>query len=415
MKGNLPQPSRARPGEEVNRRRELPGDPAEGGGSPPSVLARWMRRLGSPRLTVVLLAMACVLVFAGTLAQVKIGIQGAQERYFRSLLVYWTVPGAGLRIPVFPGGYAVGAAMLLNLIGAGWLFGSVRRRPWLWLAHIGLAVILLGQLAVDTWSVESFIRFREGEERSYSEHDQRYELALIDTTDPDRDQVWAIPQTLLARSKEIRDPRLPFVIRVRRWLPNSVPANASEPSPSPASRGVGARVAVQPAPPVSDPDRKNVPSAYVELLDRQGRSLGTWLVSGWLEASQEIRSQDRLYRISLRPERFYFPFRIKLIDFIHENYPGTSIPKYFASRVRLVDSERNQDRTLLIYMNHPLRYRGWTFYQAGYDEWDERVSILQAVRNPAWITPYLSCALVSVGLAGQFATRLWKQRRNQVA
>ena len=36
----------------------------------------------------------------------------------------------------------------------------------------------------------------------------------------------------------------------------------------------------------------------------------------------------------------------------------------------------------------------------------DTVSILQVVRNPAWLTPYLSCALVAVGLAVQFLMHL---------
>jgi hypothetical protein len=57
-------------------------------------------------------------------------------------------------------------------------------------------------------------------------------------------------------------------------------------------------------------------------------------------------------------------------------------------------------------MNNPLRYGGETFYQSGYDERDDKVTILQVVRNPGWLTPYVSCALISLGLAVQFLGRL---------
>jgi hypothetical protein len=56
-------------------------------------------------------------------------------------------------------------------------------------------------------------------------------------------------------------------------------------------------------------------------------------------------------------------------------------------------------------MNNPLRYSGETYYQASYDE-DNHGTILQVVRNPSWLTPYLSCILVGVGLLVQFATHL---------
>ncbi|MEA2069107.1 MAG: hypothetical protein U9P12_07905, partial [Verrucomicrobiota bacterium] len=66
----------------------------------------------SLKLTVVLLALSMVLVFAGTLAQVDKGIWTVMAQYFRCFVAWielpvffprsWDVPG--LRIP-FPGGF----------------------------------------------------------------------------------------------------------------------------------------------------------------------------------------------------------------------------------------------------------------------------------------------------------------------
>ena len=44
-------------------------------------------------------------------------------------------------------------------------------------------------------------------------------------------------------------------------------------------------------------------------------------------------------------------------------------------------------------MNQPLRYAGETFYQASFAN-DDRTSILQVVRNPGWLLPYIACAMV---------------------
>ena len=56
-------------------------------------------------------------------------------------------------------------------------------------------------------------------------------------------------------------------------------------------------------------------------------------------------------------------------------------------------------------MNNPLRYAGETYYQSSFDP-DNHGTILQVVHNPSWLTPYLSCVLVGVGLMVQFATHL---------
>jgi hypothetical protein len=60
-----------------------------------------------------------------------------------------------------------------------------------------------------------------------------------------------------------------------------------------------------------------------------------------------------------------------------------------------------------------LRYAGLTFYQYQMDageaaEQAGRVpsSVLQVVRNPAWLTPYLGCAMVAAGLVTQFLFHL---------
>ncbi|MFO1513856.1 MAG: cytochrome c biogenesis protein ResB [Verrucomicrobiota bacterium] len=107
----------------------------------------------------------------------------------------------------------------------------------------------------------------------------------------------------------------------------------------------------------------------------------------------------------MRPERYYKPFSIHLLEFRHDKYPGTDIPKNFSSRVRLSHPEKKENREVLIYMNSPLRYGGETYYQASFDQ-DNQGSILQVVRNPSWLTPYFACVLVSIGMIYQFLSHL---------
>ena len=64
-------------------------------------------------------------------------------------------------------------------------------------------------------------------------------------------------------------------------------------------------------------------------------------------------------------------------------------------------------------MNHPLRYAGLTFYQYQMDAGQAareagRVpsSVLQVVHNPSWLTPYIGCAMVALGLTVQFLFHL---------
>jgi hypothetical protein len=83
----------------------------------------------------------------------------------------------------------------------------------------------------------------------------------------------------------------------------------------------------------------------------------------------------------------------------------------------LIDPERAMNRDVVIYMNHPLRYRGETFYQAGFQK-DDSATILQVVHNPSFIAPYVACVIVAVGLLVQFGFHLVgfsRTRRNAMA
>jgi hypothetical protein len=55
------------------------------------------------------------------------------------------------------------------------------------------------------------------------------------------------------------------------------------------------------------------------------------------------------------------PFSLRLLEFKHDKYPGTDIPKNFSSRVRLQRPDTGEDREVLIFMNNPLRYAGSRF------------------------------------------------------
>src|ERR1051325_7419976 len=82
----------------------------------PDMLDRIIKFFTSLRLTVVCLGFAVLLVFFGTLAQVNEGLYDAQNRWFRSLFVWWGPAGAGWKVPIFPGGYLLGTVLLINLI-----------------------------------------------------------------------------------------------------------------------------------------------------------------------------------------------------------------------------------------------------------------------------------------------------------
>ena len=111
-----------------------------------SPLLRFLDFISSLKLTVVFLILGLLLVFIGTLAQVDEGLYNAQNRYFRSLFIWWGPAGTGWSLPVFPGGYLVGGVLLINLFAAhARRFKFSKKKIGIFIIHAGIVLMLLGQ------------------------------------------------------------------------------------------------------------------------------------------------------------------------------------------------------------------------------------------------------------------------------
>ncbi len=478
--------------------------------------------LTSLRVTVICLVFAIVLVFVGTVAQADEGLYQAQVRYFK----HWIVFGAtmwGHHVPlILPGGYTIGVVLLTNLVAA-----HIKRFRWGWsklgihLTHLGIVILLVGQLATDMLQVESRMSFFEGQSAAYVEHHREVELALASDAGEGKEEVVSIPQEFVAKGGEINHPKLPFSIRVKDYGPNGdvvshteitdaagklgtalatvegqfstaeglVPAAqraeesegrvavwraaleaigekdardlvavakriAAQPEREAKLRtelktrfrtemlarfkmqggamkvaaealggggqvtpellqpisanGAGARASVTRMPEAKDMDSRSLPFAVLEIVEA-GKSLGTWLVSPTLRP-QEISAGGKTFRVAFRDERKYLPFSLKLLQATHKKYPGSDLPKDFRSRVLIDNAETKENREVEISMNNPLRYGGLAFfqYQMTKDELDQRPgsSVLQVVRNPSWLAPYIGCIVVALGMIWQFLHHL---------
>jgi len=367
----------------------------------------------SLRLTVALLALSIILVFWATLEQAQLGVWGVQEKFFRSLIVLSTVPGTQIPLPVFPGGYFIGGLLMINLIAS-----HVHRFKFTWkksgiqLTHFGLIILLVGELITGLLQEDYSMRLGEGETKNYSESFRRHELVIVDTSDPDYDNVVAIPESLVKDGDPVQHPQLPFRVQFHGYLPNSdlqLTANLADSQtaqtiPNPADQGVGPRISVIPLPVTYRDNERNLPTAWVELIGADG-PLGTWLVSPLLLAPQEFEYAGKIWRIGMRIEREYKPFALTLLELRHDVYAGSSIPKNFSSRVRIETNDGTENREALIYMNNPLRLQGLTFYQYQMDS-ANGFSVLQVVRNPGRALPYIACVLMGLGLTIQFGIHL---------
>lgn len=405
------------------------------------MLVRAFNFLASLRLTVALLAMSIVLVFFGTLGQVNLGLYEAQERYFKSWLVLWQ-PVSSLPIPVpLPAGYLLGTSLLVNLLAAHFKrFKFTWKKSGILLTHVGIILLLVGQLATDMFATESYLRLTEGQTRNYSEGQRETELAIVDVTDAGNDKVIVFPESRIQRGATLSHPNLPFRLGVKEYAANSDlrprgPQSGGEPQ---APAGIATRFTFTPEATTAAMNSRNVPFAIVDVEDPQGstppnrwvvspyasdealrisiersfrRKLGPEMTSalvGTLARPQEFTFANRRFQIALRPTRYYTGHALELLSFKHDKYIGTDKPKDFRSRVRLHDPAVGRPREIDIYMNNPLRHAGLTYFQAGFDEMDPnaRTTILQVVQNPSWLAPYFGCVVVGVGMTVQFLIHL---------
>jgi hypothetical protein len=120
------------------------------------MLKQLFKLFSSLKLTVVCLVLGCVIVFWGTIAQVHLGLFKAQNEFFRSFFVYWTPPGSGFHVPIFPGGYFIGTVLLINLFVAHFRYYQPgKRKIGIVLIHFGIVLLLVGQMLTDFLSRES--------------------------------------------------------------------------------------------------------------------------------------------------------------------------------------------------------------------------------------------------------------------
>ena len=177
---------------------------------------------------------------------------------------------------------------------------------------------------------------------------------------------------------------------------------------------------IQPLQPAFSQNDRNLPTALIKVSD-DGGMVGKYLFtcsSDFLQAVKLGGDKEDQWKAIFRPKRHFLGFDLTLVDLDWDLYPGTDTPKNYSSRV--VVEEGSESRSVLIWMNHPLRNQGRTFYQQSMTRdqisGDAEQTVLQVVKNldinvGGWVIssariPYLGCILVSIGLLYQFMYHL---------
>ena len=313
-------------------------------------------------------------------------------------------------------------ASLVLLAGLVMVFGA---RGGNVLIHLAVGLLMVGQFVFGDRQIEERMTIVEGRETNVACRTDEVELAVIDSSGTERDQVTAISGRLLkarAGGEPIAIDGLPFAIRVVEWFPNSSVVAVGPVAPNPATTGLGKKWLATDRPPEGGASSQtNIASGYVQLFEQgTGRDLGTYLVSQFLNDQGQVfagadrddcdtvAADGRDWRLQLRFRRGYKPYTVRLDDVRRINYSASETPRDYSSYVTFTDPATGVEQQGRIWMNNPVRYRGETFYQSTYSQVDlgdgepAEMTGLQVVENAGWLVPYVACVLAFWGMLVHF-------------
>lgn len=356
------------------------------------------RRLGRPDILFWSLPWLMVLIVIGTVTQKTIGLYAAQNTYFSSFL--WWFYG----IPL-PGGYTILAIMSVNLL-CKFLFLSqwTRDKTGIHITHLSVIILMIGGLLTALTMEEGYIALKQGENsaiiRDY--HDRVLTLTSHDaggsvvTIPFDR---WDDPQAFAG---------LPFTMTVTHSCKNTAIRPRGD-RDADTNDGIGAAsmADIVCVPPLPDHERNVAGVAYQVTDGDDAAENGSYI------AFEGRQTEDTVGGYTIRADRAArtLPFDITLQAFHRDVYPGTNRPRDYQSRVVIRDGDVTWPA--VISMNEPLRYGGYTLYQAStmIDEGGQQVSVLSAVKNTGWVFPYVSGILLMTGLIIHLMIRLRGRQR----
>lgn len=108
------------------------------------------------------------------------------------------------------------------------------------------------------------------------------------------------------------------------------------------------------------------------------------------------------------------PFGIHLEDFREETYPGISLAASYESHV-IVQPDDGQEFRTKIYMNHPLIYHGYTFYQASFQRTPsgKEITVLSVAHDPGMTVSFVGFCVLVLGLILIFFVKPWFKRLDE--
>ncbi len=341
-------------------------------------------KLASPRYAFFVLFLLIVLLVRGTIAQKYMGLYHATETYFSSFVFFegW--------IP-FPGGYSLCLFLTVSLL-CKLLFKSnwSKENSGIILIHLSILLLLFGGGLTAITQKEGFIYLQEGQEASFVSDYHNRELVI----GRDNEVIEKFAHSDLGLGEIIEDEVFPFSIEITKYCENCRIIQATDTQET--TIGPANFMAIEPDT-LSLENEENIAGLSFIIKDQEGALLAqTTLFEGYTKPVF-FEYNDIQYFFTFGREIRFIPFSVGLEKFTISKYEGTEQAREYSSSIKITDQSLAWSAEIT--MNEPVRYKGYTLYQASFDETSTgTATILSVVENKGRIFPYISLVICAFGL-----------------
>ena len=331
-----------------------------------------------------------VILILGTWAQRDMGLFEAQQLYLSSFFIWFgplPLPGMAITISV----------LFLSMVIKFVFFSPfAMKRAGIIVSHLGVLVLLMGGIITFFSQQEWLLIIREGDESSaLLDYNQRVLKIYQDDA-----LVVQIPYETLTLDQPLswsQDPNMSFSLTPKFLCRNC----KSKPLPpegedQPPRFGILQKIGLDHNETSKD-SSTNIAGIeiLVEGLDEDQDGLYATLEE--VPVRPVLDTDSGLVELQMSKLETPLPFSIYLEDFKKEDYPGTQMAKAYSSQIIVRDGD--VEWPVLIKMNDPLRYKGYTFYQSSFIEGpDGERTVLSVVRNSGRLFPYIASFIIFCGL-----------------
>ncbi len=296
-----------------------------------------------------------------------------------------------------PGAYTTLGVVAVCLLAKFLLYSPWRKhQAGIILTHLGILILLIGGMITAVSQKEGYLSLKEGTSGNAVSDYHAREVRV----EKDGEPYAAIPFEDLRAGEGLVKTSLPFTVKIDTLCRNCKPVPVKDATDR---HGLAERITLQQTDLDKD-DEGNLSGLVFNVSGVEDQN-GTYLVMEEIPHTPEISASDSTYRFSIGRAQTILPFEIELKNFERDVHPGTDMARGFSSDVVVKDG--GIEWPYHIMMNEPLRYKGYTFYQASFSiRPDGEYSVLSVVQNKGRIFPYLASAIIFAGLLLHVLIRL---------